>query len=251
MLMLLVCAPNSFAGLGDIFSKETPEVLVADPFLEMHTGPGRGYPVFYVAGEGETIKVLKRRTDWFKVELRRGEHRVKQGWVKLEQMRDTLDLGGDPIDFPSPRRGDFETRKWEVGFSAGDFSGARSIDGYVSYGLTPNISLRLTATQILGSFSSGQIGTVNVVMYPFPEWRVSPYFTVGTGIIRTQPQTTIVQAEDRTDEIVNAGLGANIYLTRRFVMNFEYRRHTVLTSRDDNQEFNEWKTGFSVFLGKH
>jgi len=110
VLALLVCAPNSFAGLGDIFSKETPEVLVADPFLEMHTGPGRGYPVFYVAGEGETIKVLKRRTDWFKVELRRGEHRVKQGWVKLEQMRDTLDLGGDPIDFPSPRRGDFETR---------------------------------------------------------------------------------------------------------------------------------------------
>ena len=99
--------------------------------------------------------------------------------------------------------------------------------------------------------SEGLMGTVNVVMYPFPEWRVSPYFTIGTGIIHTEPQTTVIQAEDRTDEVVNAGLGANIYLTRRFVMNFEYRRHTVLSSRDDNQEINEWKTGFSVFLGKH
>jgi len=250
-LALIACAPHSQAGLGDVFTKETPDVLVADPFLEMHTGPGRGYPVFYVAGEGETIKILKRRTNWFKVELRRGNHRVKQGWVKLEQMRATLDLDGEPIDFPDVSRGDFQTRKWEMGFAAGDFSGARTIDGYLAYGLTPNISLRLTATQILGSFSSGQMGTVNVVMYPFPEWRVSPYFTIGTGIIRTEPQTTIIQAEDRTDEIVNAGLGANIYLTRRFVMNFEYRRHTVLTSRDDNQEINEWKTGFSVFLGKH
>ena len=250
-LALIACAPHSFAGLADVFKKETPDVLVADPFLEMHTGPGRGYPVFYVAGEGETIKVLKRRTDWFKVELRRGDHRVKQGWVKLEQMRATLDLDGEAIDFPSASRGDFQTRKWEMGFSAGDFSGARTIDGYLAYGVTPNISVRLTATQILGNFSSGQMGTVNVVMYPFPEWRVSPYFTIGTGIIRTEPQTTIIQAEDRTDEIVNAGLGANIYLTRRFVMNFEYRRHTVLTSRDDNQEINEWKTGFSVFLGKH
>ena len=147
--------------------------------------------------------------------------------------------------------GDFETRKWEMGFAAGDFNGARTIDGYLAYGLTPNISLRITGTQILGNFSDGLMGTVNVVMYPFPEWRVSPYFTVGTGIIHTEPQTTVVQAEDRTDEIANAGVGANIYLTRRFVMNFEYRRHTVLTSRDDNQEINEWKTGFSVFLGKH
>ncbi len=250
-IIFLVAAPGCFAGIGDMFRNQTPDVVVADPFLEMHTGPGRGYPVFYVAGEGETLKILKRRTDWFKVELRRGEHRIKRGWVPLAQMRSTLDLNGGPIDFPDPGRGDFETRKWEMGFSAGDFDGARTIDGYLAYGVTPNISLRLTGTQILGNFSDGLMGTVNVVMYPFPEWRVSPYFTIGTGIIHTQPQTTVIQAEDRTDEVVNAGLGANIYLTRRFVMNFEYRRHTVLTSRDDNQEINEWKTGFSVFLGKH
>lgn len=250
-LVLVVCASVSQAGISDVFRKTTPEVLVADPFLEMHTGPGRGYPVFYVAGEGETIKILKRRTDWFKVELRRGESRIKRGWVPLRQMRATLDLTGEPIDFPGTERGDFETRKWEMGFGVGDFDGARTIDGFLAYGVTPNISLRLSGTQILGNFSDGLIGTVNVVLYPFPEWRVSPYFTVGTGIIHTEPQTTVVQAEDRTDEIVNAGLGANIYLTRRFVMNFEYRRHTVLTSQDDNQEINEWKAGFSVFLGKH
>lgn len=248
---LIIAAPLSFAGVGDFLRKQTPDVLVADPFLEMHTGPGRGYPVFYVAGEGETIKVLKRRTDWFKVELQRGPNRIKQGWVPLAQMKQTLDLDGEPVEFPGLGRGDFETRKWEMGFAAGDFDGARTIDGYLAYGVTPNISLRLTGTQILGNFSDGVMGTVNVVMYPFPEWRVSPYFTIGTGIIHTEPQTTVIQAEDRTDEVVNAGLGANIYLTRRFVMNFEYRRHTVLTSRDDNQEINEWKTGFSVFLGKH
>ena len=123
MLALIGCAPHSFAGIADVFKKETPDVLVADPFLEMHTGPGRGYPVFYVAGEGETIKVLKRRTDWFKVELRRGNHRVKQGWVKLEQMRATLDLDGEPIDFPSVSRGDFQTRKWKWGFLPEIFPG--------------------------------------------------------------------------------------------------------------------------------
>jgi len=215
---MLCCSANAHAGIADVFRKQEPDVLVADPFLEMHTGPGRGYPVFYVAGSGESIKILKRRTDWFKVELRRGEHRIKRGWVPLAQMRGTLDASGEPVNFPGMSRGDFETRKWEMGFAAGDFDGARTVDAYLAYGLTKNISLRLTGTQILGSFSDGQMGTVNVVMYPFPEWRVSPYFTVGTGIIHTEPQTTIVAAEDRTDEIVNAGMGANIYLTRRFVL---------------------------------
>lgn len=250
-VVLVSVSAVTHAGVADVFRSEKPDVLVADPFLEMHTGPGRGYPVFYVAGEGEVIKVLKRRTDWFKVELRRGNNITKRGWVPLAQIRNTLDLQGEAIDFGSVNRGDFETRKWEMGFAAGDFDGARTIDGYLAYGLTPNISMRLTGTQILGNFSDGLMGTVNVVMYPFPEWRVSPYFTIGTGIIHTEPQTTVIQSEDRTDEIVNAGIGANIYLTRRFVMNFEYRRHTVLSSRDDNQEINEWKTGFSVFLGKH
>ena len=248
--VLLFASNAASAGISQIFTSEQPDVLVSDPFLEMHTGPGRGYPVFYVAGEGETIKILKRRTDWFKVELHRGAQISKRGWVPLRQLRNTLDLDGEAIDFGGVGRGDYETRKWEMGFSVGDFDGARTIDGYLAYGVTKNISLRLTGTQILGNFSDGVMGTVNVVMYPFPEWRVSPYFTIGTGIIHTEPQTTVIQAEDRTDEIVNAGLGANIYLSRRFVMNFEYRRHTVLSSRDDNQEINEWKTGFSVFLGK-
>ena len=67
-------------------------------------------------------------------------------------------------------------------------------------------------------------------------------------MIETKPHTTIVQAEDRTDEIVHAGIGANVYLSDRFILRVEYKRHTVLTSRDDNQEIDQWKAGFSVFF---
>jgi hypothetical protein len=77
---------------------------------------------------------------------------------------------------------------------------------------------------------------------------VSPYFTIGGGIIRVDPHTTIVQAEDREDEIVNAGIGANLYLSDRFIVRMEYKRHTVLTSRDDNEEIDQWKAGFSIFF---
>ena len=34
--------------------KRPLEVVVTQPYLEMHSGPGRGYPVVYVVGRDET-----------------------------------------------------------------------------------------------------------------------------------------------------------------------------------------------------
>lgn len=226
------------------FESYQPTVVVADPFIEMHTGPGRGYPIFYVAGEGESVVILKRRTDWFKV---RGP-RDTEGWVHMDQMRLTLEPDGDAIDFGQVGREQYASRRWEAGMSGGDFDGARTVAGYLGFVLTPNITVQAEVTQILGDFSDGLMGTAGIVMYPFPAWRVSPFFTIGTGMIRTEPQTTIVQAEDREDEIVHAGAGASLYLSDRFILRVEYRRHTVLTSRDDNEEIDQWKAGFSVFF---
>ena len=101
---------------------------------------------------------------------------------------------------------------------------------------------------MLGDYSDGYMGTASIVMSPFPEWRVSPFFEIGTGMIHVEPQTTIVQSQDRTDEIAHAGVGADVYLSKRFIFRVEYKRHTVLTSRDDNEEIDEWTAGFSVFL---
>ena len=242
----LLLGASQASGKWFIFDDYQPKLVVSDPYIEMHVGPGRGYPVFYVAGQGDAITVLKRKTDWFKV--RTSEPREREGWVHVSQMRSTLDLEGRTVAFKEPTLGDFADRRWEAGIIGGDFGGAATISAYGGYALTPNITAQLTATQILGNFSDGYMATANLVMYPFPKWRVSPFFELGSGIIHIEPQTTIVQSEDRTDEIVHVGAGANIYISRRFIFRVEYKRHTVLTSRDDNEEINEWKAGFSVFL---
>jgi uncharacterized protein YgiM (DUF1202 family) len=221
-----------------------PEVVVADPYIELRTGPGRGYPIFYVAAQGDRIVILKERTEWYKVRTPRG----KEGWVDVTQMQSTLDLNGEAVDFPSYDLSDFERRRFELGFSGGDFGGAALLSVRGAFALTPTLSTELTASQILGDYSDGWLGSASIVMTPFPSWRVSPFFNIGTGVVHVEPQTTVVQAEDRTDEVAHVGVGANIYLSRRFILRMEYRRHTVLTSRDDNQEIDEWKAGFSVFL---
>ena len=62
-LLLALCAGNVFAQA----SGEYRTVTVDDPYLEMHTGPGVGYPVFNVVDRGEIVEIVMRRTDWFLV----------------------------------------------------------------------------------------------------------------------------------------------------------------------------------------
>ena len=57
---------------------------VTDPYIELRTGPGRGYPVFFVAARGEWIDIELRHTDWFHVRTDGG----KVGWVHRAPARD-------------------------------------------------------------------------------------------------------------------------------------------------------------------
>ena len=220
------------------------EVTVEDPYIELHTGPGRGYPIFFVAERGEQIAVLKRRTDWYKVQVPRG----KEGWVHREQLQRTLDLEGEPFDVPGFTLGDYAARRWEVGVEYGDFGGANAISTYGGFNLTQNLSLELSLSEILGRFSNSTMANLNIVHVMFPEWRASPFFTLGTGTIRTEPKGTLVATVDRQDSIAHVGVGVRAYLTRRFVFRAEYKSYVVFTSRDDNEEIREWKAGFSFFF---
>jgi uncharacterized protein YgiM (DUF1202 family) len=220
------------------------QVRIAEPYLELHTGAGRGYPVFHVIDRGELVDVIKRRTDWFLVRSARG----KEGWVKREEMQLTLSPEGAPTQFAEADLGDFSRRRWEAGVMAGDFEGANVMTAYAGYYLTSNLSTELQFSQAFGDFSDALSASVNVLAQPFPEWRLSPFFLLGTGVIYTDPNVTLVNEQDRTEQIAQAGLGVRWYLTRRFIVRAEYQNHVIFQDKDDNQEINEWKAGFAFFF---
>jgi uncharacterized protein YgiM (DUF1202 family) len=223
---------------------DTLTVYVEDPFIELHTGPGRGYPIFFVAERGEQIDVLKRRTDWFKVRAPRGE----EGWVNQSQLSRTFDLNGSPTDVPAYTLEDYANRRWEVGALYGDFGGANVVSAFGAYTFTPNLSVELWLSEVLGRFSNSQLVNANIVHTLFPERRFSPLFTLGTGVINTEPKGTIVATEDRQNNVVHVGIGLRTYLTRRLLFRAEYKSYVVFTTRDDNEEVSEWKAGFSFFF---
>jgi uncharacterized protein YgiM (DUF1202 family) len=219
-------------------------VKVAEPYIELHTGPGRGYPVFHVADRGELLTVLVRRTDWFKVRTARG----KEGWVKREAMELTLTPEGKATRFADAGLGDFSRRRWEAGLLGGDFEGANVISVYAGYAMTPNFSAELSLGQVFGNYSDAIMASASLLAQPFPEWRVSPFFSLGSGIIYTDPNVTLVDENDRTEPIGNVGVGVRCYLTRRFLLRAEYRRYTIFQNKDDNQEIDGWKAGFAFFF---
>ena len=219
-------------------------VQVADPYIELHTGPGRGYPIFHVEERGDRIDILKRKTDWFKVRAGRG----KVGWVQRSQMERTLSLSGEPTRFKDATIAEFARHRWELGALGGDFEGANVISLLGGFALTPHMYVEMELSKVLADFSDSNVATLGLVSLPFPGWRFSPFFTVGTGVIQTDPKATLVQARDQTDQTGYVGAGLRVYLTRRFVFRAQYRNYVIFQSKDDNQEINEWKAGFAVFF---
>lgn len=235
---LLVAVPASAR------DKRYYEVVVTDPYVDMHTGPGSGYPKFHVVERGEQVEVLKRRTDWFKVRTERG---VK-GWVNARAMSRTVEPDGQPAKIENPDLRDFIDRRREAGMQVGDLDGADVISAYVSWLFTPNLGLELWGSRITGDYSNGWMANANIVHTAFPDWRIQPYATLGAGVIRIDPKSTLVGTEDRTDQLGHAGVGLRAHLSRRFLLRAEYKSYVVFTSRDDNEELSQWSAGFSFFF---
>jgi uncharacterized protein YgiM (DUF1202 family) len=235
----LMILPITAAAEDDSISAE-----IAEAYVEMHTGAGRGYPVFYIAERGEKITLLKQRTGWIKVRTTNG----KEGWVKMNSIAKTLDANGEQMAISHPQLDQFSNRKWELGFMLGDFGGTDVITAYTGYHLTKNISAEVALSENFGNFSSGQSASISILHQPFPEWRYSPFIKLGGGVRKTDPRSSLVATEDRTDDFLVAGAGLRIYLSQRFILRIQYQQHTVLTSRDDDIDIEEWKIGLSAFF---
>ena len=219
------------------------QVFVTGPYLEMHTGPGRGYPVFHVVARNESVDVLKRHTDWFKVRTERGV----EGWASAREMKLTTMADGAPFVVGLGDRAQFAHHRWEGGIFAGDYAGATLVAAYSALSITDNLKIELGLSQYTGNVSDGyttEIGLAHVFM---PEWRFSPLVDIGTGYVWVQPKATLAKPVDRSDELGYAGVGARYYLTRRFFVRADYRQYVVFTRTNANEVNEEWRLGFAFF----
>jgi len=216
---------------------------VSEPFIELRTGPGRGFPIFHIVERHDWIEVLKRRTDWFRIRTPDN----KEGWAYIDQLEQTLALPGQKTKFASIKLSDFVARDYEFGVSAGSFDGAALMSIYAGYNMSANLMAEVTASQAIGTYTNTILLDASLVSTPFPEWKISPFFTLGAGLLNSSSKNTALNTKDINQTTVDVGFGVKWYLTRRFVLRADVREYTAFLGEDYNGEFIEWKAGFSFF----
>lgn len=229
------------AGVG---AAAVETVQVQDPYLDLRSGPGRGFPVTQVVDRGASVALLRQRTDWIKVRT----DRDREGWVHRNQLERTLTGDGAEVQFAGPGPEARTQHRWEAGIGAGDFDGADAVMVTVSYSLSDSLFVRGDVSQLLGGYSNGWLGTVGIGHTFMPHWRVSPFVAIGGGVVYVEPKATLVQASNRTNQSAYAGAGLRGYLSDRFLLQAEYRQFVVFTDTNENEVVNEWTFGFTHFF---
>jgi hypothetical protein len=221
---------------------------VIDAYIELHTGPGKGYPVFYTAEQGESITIITKRTGWYEVKAQNGQ----TGWVKSSQIARTLLPSGEPVDLPSISYGDYLKNSFRVGFnvgkfSSGDLKGSDVFNYNIGYRPLSWLGLELENGQFYNREVKGSTQSFNLLIEPYSEWRISPVFILGRGVLKieSQPELTPLNIDD--EKFNQVGLSANYYIGRNFVLHAGYQNFTVSTA-NNNERLKQWNIGFKAFF---
>ena len=224
--------------------EKVERVQVTDPFIELHTFPGRGYPIFYVAGRGEWVSIELRHTDWYKVRTATG----KEGWVTRAQLQTTLAESGLAAPFGDIAFNDYLARRWELGAGYGRFHQQPMIKFWLSYRISDTLSFESTLGQVQGVFSGTTLWHVNLQAEPWSDQRFSPFAGIGIGRFHNIPNQSLVEFQQTNARLADAIVGARYHLTDRFMIRADYAIYTAFVSDQRSIEYRAATAGLSFFF---
>jgi hypothetical protein len=219
-------------------------VQVTDPYIELRTGPGRGYPVFFVAARSEWIQIELRYTDWYKVRAAGGQ----VGWVNRQQLASTLTEAGGQKTFRDLVLDDYLGRRVQMGAAWGRFKSEPMLKLWASYKLSDTLSIEGDLGQVQGIFSGTDFWHFNLIAEPWSDRRLSPFIGVGFGKFRNFPNLSLVNAVLTDAKLANAGIGVRYHLTDRFVVRADYSIYTAFLGDTRSAEYRAFTAGLSFFF---
>jgi hypothetical protein len=237
-------APAAPAADSVIGGEKIERVQVTDPYIELHTGPGRGYPVFFVAARGEWVAITLRHTDWYKVTTSGG----KQGWVNRYQHETTLTESGERQGFRDIALGDYLQRTVSVGAGYGRFHGDPMDKFWAAWRFSDTLSIESTYAQVQGVFSGTSLWHVNLQAEPWSDQRISPFVGIGVGHFKNVPNRSLVTDLTTRARLGDAIIGVNYHLSGRFVVRADYAIYTAFVSDARSTEYRAATLGISVFF---
>ena len=225
------------------------EIRLVDPFIELHSGTSTSFPVYDVVQRGEKVQLIRRRTDWF--EIRASKNRF--GWAKKEQLEESLKYARIPPTWRDVLVDDYLQDKFYLGAAGGVFDGEGVVAIRGGYKTSEHIALEGSLSSVSGIFADSILVAFNVVVDLKVLEDLRPFFYMGIGRFFDVPDnlhsTDIIVITDRNDlDMLNAGLGAQYFLTEGVVIRAEVAHHTTLRGANRSDRFSEINAGISFFF---
>ncbi|MBX3635390.1 MAG: SH3 domain-containing protein [Rubrivivax sp.] len=240
LALALLGAALPSAHAADLVEK----LQVAEPYLELHTGPGRGYPVFFVVEKGQQVAVELRRTDWYRVRAEGGQ----VGWVQRRQLETTLTAAGQGKTFRDLLLDDYLGRRLEFGGAWGRFRAEPMLKFGAQYRLADTLGAELAFGQVQGAFSGTDFWHVGIVSEPWSDRRLSPFFSVGIGQFRNIPNASLVDAAPTDARLAHAMLGLRWHVAERFVLRLDWTLYTAFVADNRSIEYRAVTGGLAFFF---
>lgn len=240
----LACALLLLAVLFATAAHAQEKLQITDPYVELRTGPGRGYPITFVAERNEWIEVLASRTDWYKVRAANG----REGWVARDQLATTLTESGATKAFRDTLLDDFLRRRLEMGAAWGIFDGEPLIKLWTGYRFADALSIEAVIGQVQGTFAGTELYQVNLNVEPWSDRRLSPFFGVGLGRFTNFPNLSLVNATETSANLATATIGVRWYLGDRFVAKADYSIYTAYISDAGSTDYRAASLGIAFFF---
>jgi hypothetical protein len=217
---------------------------VTEPFIELRTGPGRGFPVSQVVQRHEGIVIELRRTDWYRVRTDSG----RVGWVVRQQLASTLTASGERKAFRDILLDDYLSRRAQFGVGWGRFNAEPALKLWTSYRLSDTLSIEASLSQVQGTFSATDQWHVDLLSEPWSDLWCSPFVSIGVGRFKDVPNASLVGATTARANQSHAAAGLNFHLSERFIVRADYSLHTVFFSDTITSEFRAWSIGVGFFF---
>lgn len=239
----LIAAPACAADPAPAAS-DSERLQVVEPFLELHTGPGRGYPVFFVVERRQFVVVELRRTDWFRVRAEGGQ----VGWVPRRQLESTLTAAGSTKTFRDLLLDDYLGRRIEFGGAWGRFKSEPMLKLWLQARLADTVGIELDAAQVQGVFSGTDFWHVSLTSEPWSDRRLSPFLAVGVGKFRNIPNTSLVDATPVSANLAHATVGLRWHVSERFVARIDASLYTAFVSDARSTEYRSLTAGLGFYF---
>jgi SH3-like domain-containing protein len=234
-------APVPAEGAGDAGER----LQVAEAFLEMHTGPGRGYPVFHVVERQRWVMVELRHTDWYRVRAEGGQ----VGWVhRASRLSQTLTAAGARKAFRDVLLDDFLGPAARDGRRHGPLQGRIAAQAVAALPPGRHPGCEVSTGQVQGVFSGTELWSLSLTSEPWSDQRWSPFLSVGVGQFRNIPNTSLVDAAPVNARLAHATVGLRWHLTQRFTARLDWSLYTAFVADQRSTEYRAFSAGLAFFF---